>query len=62
MVRVRLVAAGPIRNSQMLHSDIDEVYAFWDGKSRGTLDMITKAKRSYVGESHVFVTEYKCAN
>jgi len=36
-------AAGPIRNSKMLEQKPDEVWAFWDGKSRGTQDTIRKA-------------------
>jgi len=36
-------AAGFIRNSTIVDS-CDRVVAFWDGKSRGTLDTITKAK------------------
>lgn len=52
-------AAGPIRNSEMLNSDIDLVFAFWDGKSRGTMDMITKAQKSYVGKNNVHIVEYK---
>lgn len=48
-------AAGPIRNSEMLRADLDRVIAFWDGKSKGTKDMIDKAKRSYVGENNVMV-------
>lgn len=36
--------AGPIRNSEMAeHGDI--LIAFWDGKSRGTMDMIEKARQ-----------------
>jgi hypothetical protein len=31
------------RNSRMVDSGIDLVVALWDGKSRGTLDTITKA-------------------
>lgn len=34
-------AAGPLRNQQMAEY-ADELLAFWDGKSRGTLSMITK--------------------
>jgi len=37
------IAAGPIRNSQMA-AHADALVAFWDGKSRGTKDMIEKAK------------------
>ena len=36
-------AAGPIRNRQMAQM-ADAVIAFWDGKSRGTKDMIQSAK------------------
>jgi len=38
--------AGPIRNSFMLkdNPDIDLVLAFWKNKSKGTYDMIKKAK------------------
>ena len=41
-------AAGPIRNAQMLSYALEAepaVIVFWDGKSRGTSDMINKAKR-----------------
>ncbi len=34
-------AAGPIRNSEIV-AYADRGVAFWDGKSRGTLDTITK--------------------
>ena len=45
-------AAGPIRNTQMV--DISEVLiAFWDGESRGTKDVITKAINSGL-ETHVY--------
>ena len=37
-------AAGPIRNAEMADY-ADALIAFWDGKSRGTADMLTKAKR-----------------
>lgn len=33
----------------------DIVFAFWDGKSRGTLDSITKAKNL---EKKLFIIEY----
>lgn len=36
-------AAGPIRNEEMAKAGADLCLAFWDGKSRGTLDMITRA-------------------
>lgn len=36
--------AGPIRNLEMAKY-ADGLIAFWDGKSRGTRDMITKAKK-----------------
>jgi hypothetical protein len=38
-------AAGPIRNSAMLE-EADCVVVVWDGKSRGSQDMISKANRS----------------
>lgn len=36
-------AAGPIRNQQMADY-AEQLIAFWDGKSKGTGDMIRKAK------------------
>jgi hypothetical protein len=40
-------AAGPIRNAQMLSQGRPNVVvAFWDGESRGTLDMIRKTIKS----------------
>jgi len=36
-------AAGPIRNQQMADY-ADALIAFWDGKSKGTADMIKKAE------------------
>lgn len=44
-------AAGPIRNSQMLDYACDGeplLIAFWDGVSRGTANMIVKAKEKGV--------------
>jgi len=38
-------AAGPIRNSAMLEK-ADCIVVVWDGKSRGSQDMIAKANRS----------------
>lgn len=40
--------AGPERNGRMV-ADADWLIAFWDGKSRGTLDCITRATRKGVG-------------
>lgn len=37
-------AAGPIRNQQMAQAG-DFLIVFWDGKSRGSKDMIEKATR-----------------
>lgn len=38
-------AAGPIRNQEMIdHGKPDLCIAFWDGKSKGTLDMIRRAQ------------------
>lgn len=39
------VAAGPIRNGEMADY-ADVLIAFWDGRSRGTADMIEQAKRN----------------
>jgi hypothetical protein len=36
--------AGPFRNTMMADSGADLVLAFWDGKSRGTENMIRKAR------------------
>lgn len=36
-------AAGPLRNQAMVDAGPDVVVAFWDGKSRGTLDAIKRA-------------------
>ncbi len=35
--------AGMLRNSDIVN-ECDKLIAFWDGKSKGTLDSITKAK------------------
>lgn len=46
-------AAGPIRNTQIVEA-ADRLIAFWDGKSRGTLDSITKAQnKGIVVEVHL---------
>lgn len=39
-------AAGPIRNQEMLSAKPDMVLAFWDGRSRGTEDMINRARKA----------------
>ena len=36
-------AAGPIRNAELV-ADVDTLVAFFDGKSRGTSDVIAKAQ------------------
>lgn len=38
--------AGPIRNSAMVAKGAELCVAFWDGKSSGTLDCLTKAVRA----------------
>ena len=38
-------AAGPIRN-QAMANDADVLFAFWDGKSKGTYDMIFKMRKA----------------
>ncbi len=49
--------AGPIRNQQMLdEGKPDRVIAFWDGKSPGTRDMITRAKAAGVPVEIVWQT------
>ena len=45
-------AAGPIRNQQMAQA-ADGLIAFWDGRSRGTKDMIEKAVRCNL-EVHIY--------
>jgi hypothetical protein len=40
--------AGILRNAEMLASGVDLVIAFWDGKSRGTKNMIDRAKKAGV--------------
>lgn len=37
--------AGFARNGKIVEAS-DEIVAFWDGKSRGTLDTITKARKA----------------
>lgn len=37
-------SAGPIRNTEMSKSGAKVCIGFWDGKSKGTFDMMTKAK------------------
>lgn len=39
-------AAGPRRNQEMADAGADLCLAFWDGESRGTLDMIQRAVRA----------------
>jgi hypothetical protein len=38
-------SAGHLRNEKMAQRGADLCVAFWDGESRGTLDMITRATR-----------------
>lgn len=52
-------AAGPIRNRKMADfasqdGSFGMLAAFWDGKSRGTKDMIRQAKEAGI-ETHVFM-------
>ncbi len=46
-------AAGPIRNSEMAEVGTD-LLAFWDGESRGTKDMITKAQNKGLNVTTVY--------
>lgn|SRR3990167_1946725 len=39
-------AAGPIRNAAMIKSGAEICIGFWDGKSKGTFDMMTKANKA----------------
>jgi hypothetical protein len=51
-------AAGFIRNQQMAdycEPEVDGLIAMWDGESRGTLDMITRAKKRKL---KVFIYNY----
>lgn len=41
-------AAGFIRNQKMINMNPDLVIAFWDGKSKGTKDTISKAKTAKI--------------
>ncbi len=43
-----------MRNTQIIEAS-DVVFAFWDGKSRGTLDSINKAKKF---EKPLFIVNY----
>lgn len=38
-------SAGPIRNEHMASLGADLCLAFWDGRSRGTADMVDRAER-----------------
>jgi len=48
------IAAGPIRNKEMI-KEADMLIAFWDGVSRGTRDVIRKAKKQRI---KTFVFDY----
>jgi hypothetical protein len=51
-------AAGPVRNKQMLEEGrADYLFAFWNGKSAGTKNMIDHGKRKF-GSQKVFVKRY----
>jgi hypothetical protein len=39
-------SAGPIRNTEMSKTDAEVCIGFWDGKSRGTFDMMEKANNA----------------
>lgn len=39
-------SAGPIRNSEMIKSGAEICIGFWDGKSKGTFDMMKKANKA----------------
>ena len=46
--------AGPIRNREMAAYG-DRLIAFWDGKSRGTKDMIRAARKAGIGVKVVVI-------
>lgn len=46
--------AALLRNTQIIEAS-DVVFAFWDGKSRGTLDSIKKAKKM---EKELYIISY----
>ena len=48
-------AAGPIRNSEMVENG-DILFAFWDGKSKGTADIIHKMQQV---RKRVIIINYK---
>jgi len=48
-------AAGPIRNSEMVKNG-DTLFAFWDGKSKGTADIIHKMQQV---RKRVIIINYK---
>lgn len=39
-------SAGPIRNAEMVKSGAEVCIGFWDGKSKGTFDMMDKAQKA----------------
>ena len=47
-------AATVVRNSQIVENS-DVIFAFWDGKSKGTLDSINKAKKM---NKKLFIVNY----
>ncbi len=49
-------AAGPIRNSLMAKR-ADGLIAFWDGKSKGTKDMIEKADKTGIYVKTILITD-----
>lgn len=47
-------AAGPIRNSEMVRN-CDYAIVFWDGQSRGTVDLIKKLEAAGKSRTVVFI-------
>jgi len=45
--------AAPFIRNQLIIDDADYVIAFWDGKSRGTLDSIKKAQKKGIQVLHI---------
>lgn len=45
-------AAGPIRNQEMADAGAEKCLAFWDGQSRGTKDMMDRARKAGIATSY----------
>jgi len=54
--------AGILRNEEMLDMEPNEVWAFWDGESRGTKHTITEAKRRGIETKVIMYNEIVSSN